>query len=195
MSRRNKGNTDVRDAEYIARGLSRILEVDEESIREKMEKTNSAYEIIKKRVDQEIADEVRKFINGEIDDEGNQLTTVNDDGDTVLISDPDKSPVRVHGVYRSRIPSGIIPTVPRRPTCWASSTTTISAAWAWRPSMTASSRGPRASPSPPGTTTATICSINMSSTMTRKTAAAGADAGPGGPGVFGKRPFQHDHQV
>ena len=64
-----------------------------------MEKTNSAYEIIKKRVDQEIADEVRKFINGEIDDEGNQLTTVNDDGDTVLISDPGKSPVRVHGVY------------------------------------------------------------------------------------------------
>ena len=94
-----QGNADVRDAEYIARGLSRILEVDEESILEKMEKTNSAYEIIKKRVDQEIADEVRKFINGEIDDEGNQLTTVNDDGDTVLISDPDKSPVRVHGVY------------------------------------------------------------------------------------------------
>lgn len=94
-----QGNADVRDAEYIARGLSRILEVDEESILEKMEKTNSAYEIIKKRVDQEIADEVRKFINGEIDDEGNQLTTVNDDGDTVLISNPDKSPVRVHGVY------------------------------------------------------------------------------------------------
>ena len=94
-----QGNADVRDAEYIARGLSRILEVDEESILEKMEKTNSAYEIIKKRVDREIADEVRKFINGEIDDEGNQLTTVNDDGDTVLISDPDKSPVRVHGVY------------------------------------------------------------------------------------------------
>ena len=54
---------------------------------------------MKKRVDQEVADEVRKFINGEIDDEGNQLTTVNDDGETVLISDPDKSPVRVHGVY------------------------------------------------------------------------------------------------
>ena len=63
------------------------------------EKTSSAYEIVKKRVDQEVADEVRKFINGEIDDEGNQLTTVNDDGETVLISDPDKSPVRVHGVY------------------------------------------------------------------------------------------------
>ena len=92
-------NTEVRDAEYIARGLSRILEVDEETILEKMEKTSSAYEIVKKRVDQEVADEVRKFINGEIDDEGNQLTTVNDDGETVLISDPDKSPVRVHGVY------------------------------------------------------------------------------------------------
>ena len=94
-----RGNTEVRDAEYIARGLSRILEVDEETILEKMEKTSSAYEIVKKRVDQEVADEVRKFINGEIDDEGNQLTTVNDDGETVLISDPDKSPVRVHGVY------------------------------------------------------------------------------------------------
>ena len=94
-----RGNTEVRDAEYIARGLSRILEVDEETILEKMEKTSSAYEIVKKRVDQEVADEVRKFINGEIDDEGNQLTTVNDDGETVLISDQDKSPVRVHGVY------------------------------------------------------------------------------------------------
>ena len=94
-----QGNTEVRDAEYIARGLSRILEVDEETILEKMEKTSSAYEIVKKRVDQEVADEVRKFINGEIDDEGNQLMTVNDDGETVLISDPDKSPVRVHGVY------------------------------------------------------------------------------------------------
>lgn len=94
-----QGNTEVRDAEYIARGLSRILEVDEETILEKMEKTSFAYEIVKKRVDQEVADEVRKFINGEIDDEGNQLTTVNDDGETVLISDPDKSPVRVHGVY------------------------------------------------------------------------------------------------
>ena len=94
-----QGNTEVRDAEYIARGLSRILEVDEETILEKMEKTSSAYEIVKKRVDQEVADEVRKFINGEIDDEGNQLTTVYDDGETVLISDPDKSPVRVHGVY------------------------------------------------------------------------------------------------
>ena len=94
-----QGNTEVRDAEYIARGLSRILEVDEQTILEKMEKTSFAYEIVKKRVDQEVADEVRKFINGEIDDEGNQLTTVNDDGETVLISDPDKSPVRVHGVY------------------------------------------------------------------------------------------------
>ena len=44
--------------------------MDEETILEKMEKTSSAYEIVKKRVDQEVADEVRKFINGEIDDEG-----------------------------------------------------------------------------------------------------------------------------
>ena len=33
-----------------------------------------------------MADEVRRFINGEIDEEGNQLTTVDANGNTVLIS-------------------------------------------------------------------------------------------------------------
>lgn len=90
---------DQQDSGYIARGLSRILEVDETTILEKMEKTQSQYEIIKLRADQAVADEVRRFINGEIDAEGNQLTTENADGETVLISDPTKSPTKLHGVY------------------------------------------------------------------------------------------------
>ena len=75
----------IRDSGFIARGLSRILEVDESTILEKMEKTYSQYEIIKKRTDQEIANEVRRFINGEIDDEGNEV--------------PQKQRVKLRGVY------------------------------------------------------------------------------------------------
>jgi stage V sporulation protein D (sporulation-specific penicillin-binding protein) len=87
------------DHNYIARGLSRILGVDEDTILKKMEKTSSQYEVVKLRADQEIADQVRQFINGEIDDTGAALTTVDKDGDTVLISDPEKAPTRIRGVY------------------------------------------------------------------------------------------------
>ena len=89
----------IRDEEYIARGLGRILDVAPETILEKMEKTNSKYEIIKKRVDQEVADEVRRFINGEIDDEGNEITMVTAAGKTVLKENPSQSPVKIQGVY------------------------------------------------------------------------------------------------
>jgi len=61
------------DGAYIARGLSRILEVDEDTILKKMERTNSQYEEIKRRADQDVADQVRKFINGEIDDQGKAI--------------------------------------------------------------------------------------------------------------------------
>ena len=44
-------------------------------------------------------DEVRRFINGEIDEEGNQLTTVNDSGKTVLISDPSRGPTSLQGIH------------------------------------------------------------------------------------------------
>ena len=64
---------ELRDEAYIARGLSRILGVDEGTILKKMEKTYSQYEIIKLRAEQTTADEVRKFINGQIDDEGNAV--------------------------------------------------------------------------------------------------------------------------
>lgn len=90
---------EVLDQAYIARGLSRILEVDEETILGYMEKTYSQYEVVKKKVDQDVADEVRRFINGEIDNEGNQLTMVNEDGNTVLISNPSRRPTSLQGIH------------------------------------------------------------------------------------------------
>ena len=72
-----KGQTytapELRDQTYIARGLSRILEVDQTRIEERMTKTDSMYENIRKKVEQTQADEVRRFINGEIDEEGNEV--------------------------------------------------------------------------------------------------------------------------
>ena len=92
-------NKDTQSKEYVARGLARILELDESDILTKMEKTNLQYVELKKKVEQQMADEVRRFINGEIDDEGNVLTTVNADGKTVQISDPAKSPVKLQGIF------------------------------------------------------------------------------------------------
>ncbi|MGO5049502.1 penicillin-binding transpeptidase domain-containing protein [Dysosmobacter sp. Sow4_B12] len=63
----------IRDAAYIARGLERLLGVDQETILKRMERTFSQYEMVKKKVDQEVANDVRRFINGEIDDEGNEV--------------------------------------------------------------------------------------------------------------------------
>ena len=85
------------DQAYIARGLSRILDVEEETILEHLENTANRYWEVKKKVDQDVADEVRRFINGEIDDEGNQLTTVDEDGNTVLISTGGR-PTRLQGI-------------------------------------------------------------------------------------------------
>ena len=76
---------ELRDEAYIARGLSRILGVDEGTILKKMEKTYSQYEIIKLRAEQTTAEEVRKFINGQIDDEGNAV--------------PEGQEVKLRGVY------------------------------------------------------------------------------------------------
>ncbi len=50
------------DKQLIAEGLAEILDLNEDDLREKMEKTNSQYVFVKKRVDQEDADKVRKFI-------------------------------------------------------------------------------------------------------------------------------------
>ncbi len=89
----------ARDEDYIARGLARILGLEAEDIRARMERVFSQYEILKSKVEQAEADEVRRFINGEIDDEGNALTTVDADGKTVLLSDPSKSPTRLRGIF------------------------------------------------------------------------------------------------
>ena len=88
---------EVLDQAYIARGLSRILDVEEETVLEHLENTANRYWEVKKKVDQDVADEVRRFINGEIDDEGNQLTTVDEDGNTVLISTGGR-PTRLQGI-------------------------------------------------------------------------------------------------
>ena len=88
---------EILDQAYIARGLSRILDVEEETILEHLENTANRYWEVKKKVDQDVADEVRRFINGEIDDEGNQLTMVNEDGNTVLISTGGR-PTRLQGI-------------------------------------------------------------------------------------------------
>ena len=61
------------DPNYIAQGLSRILEVDEATVLKKMGNTKSQYVEVKKKVDQSVADEVRRFINGEIDAQGNAV--------------------------------------------------------------------------------------------------------------------------
>ena len=63
----------VRDQLYIARGLSRILEVDQAKIEGWMEKTNSQYIEVRKKTEREMADEVRRFINGEIDPDGYEI--------------------------------------------------------------------------------------------------------------------------
>ena len=64
---------EVRDQVYIARGLSRILGIDQAGIEEKMTKTYSMYETLMKKTEQSVSDEIRRFINGEIDDEGMEV--------------------------------------------------------------------------------------------------------------------------
>ena len=52
------------DKELIAQSLAEILDADEDDILKRMEKTSYQYDVIKKRVEQEEADAVREFING-----------------------------------------------------------------------------------------------------------------------------------
>jgi len=87
--------------EYVARGLSRILELDYEKVRERMNKTNSQYEILLKKAEQEMADEVRRFINGEIDDAGNVIIPTGADGRPLAEEDWAKNRVRLRGIYLS----------------------------------------------------------------------------------------------
>lgn len=72
-----KGKTYTRqpilDQAYIARGLSRILEMDQDKIEKQMENTSWEYVVLRRKAEKELADEVRKFINGQIDEEGNEV--------------------------------------------------------------------------------------------------------------------------
>ena len=81
--------------EYVARGLARILGLEEADLLKLMERTYSQFEYVAKKVEQDVADEVRRFINGEIDDQGNVITEVNEAGETV----PTEDPVRLRGIY------------------------------------------------------------------------------------------------
>ena len=47
----------------LAETLAEILDISEESIYEKMERTYSQYEVLAFRVEEDIADKVREFIN------------------------------------------------------------------------------------------------------------------------------------
>ena len=76
---------EVRDQVYIARGLSRITGVDQAKIEKRMEETNNQYVEVSKKLEQTVADEVRRFINGEIDEEGNEV--------------PEKQQKRLQGVW------------------------------------------------------------------------------------------------
>lgn len=49
--------------EFIAQNLARILDMEEEAILKRMGKTTSQYEVLKWRVDDEISEQVRKFIS------------------------------------------------------------------------------------------------------------------------------------
>lgn len=58
----------------LAAGLAQIMDLNQESVRKKMDRTDSQYEILLKRADQEISDQVRKYINDN-DIVGVHLTT------------------------------------------------------------------------------------------------------------------------
>ena len=92
---------EVLDQAYIARGLSRILDVEEETILEHLENTANRYWEVKKKVDQDVADEVRRFINGEesatYTSSDESVATVDEDGNTVLISTGGR-PTRLQGI-------------------------------------------------------------------------------------------------
>ena len=49
--------------EFLVENLSKILDVSEDSIRKKMARTDSQYEVLKMRAEEDVANEVRQFIN------------------------------------------------------------------------------------------------------------------------------------
>ena len=81
--------------EYIAKGLSRILNLDVGTILEKMEKTSWEYVELKKKAERAMSDEVRRFMNGMIDADGYEITEVNSKGEIV----PVQKPRKIRGIF------------------------------------------------------------------------------------------------
>ncbi len=79
----------IRDQSYIARGLARILEMDQEKIEKEMEKTNYQHIVLRRKTEKEMADEVRRFLNGEIDPEGNEIPEQEQRSITGIFLEPD----------------------------------------------------------------------------------------------------------
>ncbi len=89
----------IRDETFIVKGLARILEIDEDVLRKKMEKVDSQYEVIAKKMSILKAEEIRKFLNGWIDENGNEIVVEKDNGKRVLKENPKWSPIKLHGIY------------------------------------------------------------------------------------------------
>ena len=79
----------VLDQEYVARGLARILNLEQEYIEQQMEKTNYEYIVLRRKTEKETADEVRRFINGQIDEEGNEVPEDRQRSITGVFLEPD----------------------------------------------------------------------------------------------------------
>ena len=61
----DKGNPVAWTKDSVAQKLSEILEINKEGIQKKMERTDSQYEVLKLRVEEDVADQIRTFINDE----------------------------------------------------------------------------------------------------------------------------------
>ncbi len=87
--------------DYVAEGLARILDLEKDWILERMKKTNSQYEWLVKKADQETADEVRRFINGEIDEKGNIIVPKDAQGRPLAAEDWQRNRITLRGIYLS----------------------------------------------------------------------------------------------
>ena len=111
----------IRDQSYIARGLSRILGIEQEKIEREMEKTKFQYIILR-----------RKRSGGS--------STARSTRRGTRFRRTGSAPLPASSW--SRTPSAITPTTPWRPMCWALWISTTPAPWVWRSSITATSPAP-----------------------------------------------------
>ena len=79
--------------EFVASHLSQILGVDENTILEKMGRTYSQYEVLKLRADEDVANQVRTFIND------------NDISGVYLVTDAKRWPLRSSASWASTTPA------------------------------------------------------------------------------------------